>query len=73
MTTNEPSTLATHEGMDTAEAEEACVMAAKVSGKTTGIILLAESEQLERNDNGNRLGSEMSESANTPGDWRRPI
>jgi hypothetical protein len=53
-----------------AEAGEASGMAGEVSRKTIRVTFMAASEQWERNKNGKRLRSEISESASAPGDWR---
>jgi len=41
-----------------------------VSGQTIGVAFFAVSDQWELNDNGKMMGSETSDSASAPGDWR---
>jgi len=49
---------------------EISCMAGKLSGKTTHIRFMAASEQWVQHQNEHRLGSEMSDAASAPGDWR---
>jgi hypothetical protein len=56
--------------MNIAEAEAASGMAREVSGRTTRIIIMAASEQWERNQNGKRQRSQISESVSALGVWR---
>jgi hypothetical protein len=57
-------------GMNMAEPGETSGMAGEVSGETTRVTFTATSEPWERNKNGIRLRSEISESSSAPGDWR---
>lgn len=56
--------------MNIAEAEAASGMAREVSGRTTRITIMAASEQWERNQNGKRQRSQISESVSALGVWR---
>jgi len=56
--------------MDIAEAGEASGDAGRMSGKTTRVTLVAESEQWERNKNGKTLKNKTSETVSTLGDCR---